>query len=78
MKKHFRIIIIFASLFPIVIGRRGTRVGDGDGHENVVRGRGRPGSGSSSNSADIISLNKTRLNEIVDQNPALVMFYTDG
>ena len=78
MRKHIRVILVFASLFPIVIGRRGIRVGDGDGHGNVVQGRGRPGTGSSSNSANIISLNKTRLNEIVDQNPALVMFYTDG
>ena len=77
MRKLLRIILVFASLFPIVIGQRGTRIRVGDRDGNVGRGRGRPGSGSLSNSADIIGLNKSSLNEIVDQKPALVMFYSD-
>ena len=72
------IILVFVSWFLIVIDGRGNRVGYGHRDGNVGRGRGRPNSGSSSDNPDVISLNKSSLNEIVDQNPALVMFYTNG
>ena len=78
MRKLLRFILVFASLFPILIDGRGNRFGNGVRGGNVGQGRGRPNSGSSSNSSNIISLNKISMNEMVDQNPALVMFYTDG